>query len=169
MQNAQIRFYAPEAYRSEFNAVVKRQGTTQQEVLLTLLHRYLIENAPSEKCIKGMGERCETDLQRYEEQMAKYRAKIAPIKDVLDTIQSMQEQEEARQKEVSALYDRMKASKNGKKLLAMFARRLHSPDRERAFLYMYEDNQSLIESLFGMSDSEDIVRTSIALAEMHSN
>jgi len=59
------------------------------------------------------------------------------------------------------------ADKTGQKLMAVLVRRFDYQGQYRAFSDVYADNESLMKRLFEMEDNNEIVKTSMTLARIH--
>ena len=162
MRGRQIHFFLDGEKKEKFTQLLKQMGTTQQEAFTQYVDWFLIKNG-------NPLEYPETIADSYTTTAMQHERKALALREISNEIRSKQEQEEIRQKELNALYERMKTLKNGKKMLSAFVKRLEFHERERAFTYFCEDNMPFLRPLFGTSDIDEIVKTSIALAEMHSN
>ena len=160
--NKQVIIRVNDDFKVFADAIMKARGETQQEVMEAAHRRYVFENVD---CTN------ESDLlPAVVEYVNKcHEADIAPLNEKMEAYRAIKAQEDARQQENIQLYEKVKATENGKNLLDLIARRLRSEDQNHAFTRFYEEYHSAIKDLVDTDDDNEALKAMKILATIHTN
>ena len=143
------------------DTIMKVRGETQQEVLNQAYIDYILKHVGSTH------NRDELLHATYTYVTDCQREYLTPLLEKMEEFQVAKAAEEAKQVELMELYHKVMADRSGKKLLCVLVKRLDYPEQFRAFSDLYTDNEALMKRLFEIDDDNEIIKTSITLARIH--
>ena len=145
------------------DVIMTARGESQQTVLSQAYMDYVFKYA-------GTMQNGDELLQAtYTYIIERQKSDVAPLLERIEQIHSTKAAEEARQQENIQLYEKVKATGEGKRLLDLIARCLRSEDQNFAFMCVYEDNHSAIKDLVDTDDDNEAVKVMKILATIHAN
>lgn len=156
----QILFRVDDELKHIIDALVIARGGTQQELVEIALREYILTHI-------GEGETHALIPVAYEYITKHYQTIIAPLLPKMEEFQRMQAIEEAKHEELMLLYDKIIKQTSGKKLIEVLVKRLDYQEQYRAFSDIYIEYEKRMKQLFEMENDDEIIKTSIRLARIH--
>ena len=146
------------------DAIMLVRGETQQSVLEQAYRNYVFAHV--------------ADANNYEDLLQavhsyvieRQRSDIAPLLEMVEQQQVVKAAEEAKKAELITQYDKICATKPGKQLLDILARRLQRDEPRPAFLDVFQDNAKVFREMFKTGENDDdnkLVDTAMSMARIH--
>ncbi|MCL2460704.1 MAG: hypothetical protein FWF19_05075 [Euryarchaeota archaeon] len=157
----QIIFRVDDDLKILADAIMAARGENQQSVLDQAYRDYVFEHAGDVDDLLQVVYSYVTERQR---------ADIIPLLEKMEQQQSAKAAEEAKQAELMEQYDKICATKPGKQLLDILARRLQRDEPRYAFADVFQDNVKLFREMFKTGEDNDdnkLIDTAMSMARIH--